>query len=657
MQNASEQGRPYIPSLANFSPLQTSRLQYVPTVPTALRSPKHTTVTAVPDVHEGGTPTTPDEVVAAFPSTHGAAPVRLACDGATAAPSGAPLRVGIVFCGRQCPGANNVVTGAWRCWWTGARAPPFCSFPHAHPPPSPLFAGLYDYLQALNPNHALLGFASGTEGLYAGNAIPLDAAGLALYRNQGGFHLLGRSVDMIRSPAQRAAAAATVTALKLDGLVLLGGTFTNTDAAHLAESFAAGGVPTTVIAVPATIDGDMRGGVETTLGFDTATKVYSQLVGTMGTDGNSAKKYWCWLRLMGRATSHIALEVALQTRPNLVLLGEDLEARRLTLTDIVHHCADVIAARAAAGKNFGVVLLPEGILAYIPELRSLIDEMNALFVAGVPQAAIPDRLTPWSRAVLAYLPPLIRDQLFLERESSGALQLSQVSTERLLAELTGDELARRKAAGTYKGKYATITHFFGYQARSSLPSNFDCAYGTALGATSAALVVAKRNGYMATVRGLAGPVEEWTPMGVPLVGELSLPPPGKVLRALSIESAPVDLQGAAMFAMKRVASKWQRGEAYTNPGPIQFDGPVAGAITATLSLEQTQASGRVAQIRRMLTEVRDAVSPSEGVTDEAIETARAGLVGLLRCIKGSTGNLSGLASGKPSSASLAGLTM
>ena len=367
-------------------------------------------------------------------------------------------------------------------------------------------------------------------GLFGQQCVELTAASLANYRNQGGYHLLGRSVDRVRSARDQEAALAACSALRLDGLVVVGGTYSNTDAAHLAEFFAARGSTCRVVGVPVTIDGDVHNNfVETTVGFDTATKVYAQLVGNMATDGNSAKKYWYFVKLMGRSVSRIALEVALQTHPNAVVLGEDIEARKMTLIDLVRETADAVCARAAQGKNFGIVLCPEGVISYIPELRTLIGELNQLVADGVDVAAMPARLTPWSQALLQYLPALIRQQLFLERESSGAVQLSQISTERLLAELVGDELARRRAAGKYNGKYAAICSSFGYQARCSLPSNFDCAYAAALGATAAALVAGGHGGYMATCRNLAGATEAWEPVGVPLTSMMAVPAPGVAL--------------------------------------------------------------------------------------------------------------------------------
>lgn len=300
---------------------------------------------------------------------------------------------------------------------------------------------------------------------------------IAPFRNQGGYHLLGRSVDKIRSPAELEAALTACAAQRLSGLVLLGGTFTNTDAAYLSEFFVSRGQPTRVIGVPCTIDGDMRSGmVETTLGFDTAVRLTAQLVGNLETDCNSAKKYVYLARVLGRERGHVALSVALKTNPNVLLLGEDLEARRQTLRDVVRELADRISARAAAGKQFGVILLPEGVVAYIPELRALIDEINALFAAGsTDPAKAKAELTPWSRAVLEYLPAAVQEQLFFERESSGAAQLSQISTEQLLVELVNKELLSRKAKGTTKVREPTARAWRTTLSHLSPPPLPECA--------------------------------------------------------------------------------------------------------------------------------------------------------------------------------------
>lgn len=606
----------------NYSELQLERLLYKPALPDCLANAAAISVvpgelTAAPSASDERT------LHSWLPHIVGKPLVSLSSSTAPAAVSAGRTRtVGVVFCGRQCPGGNNIVSG------------------------------LYDFCTA-SPDTRVIGFVGGTQGLFDGKYITITPELLASFRNQGGYHMLGRSVDKIRTATGQAAALATCTSLKLDGLVLVGGTFTNTDAAHLAEYFAAHQQPgsrTAVIGVPATIDGDVHSQfVEQTLGFDTATRVYSQLVGNMATDGNSAKKYWFFIRLMGRHASRIALEVALQTHPNAVLLAEEIEARKLTLTDVVNELADLVAARSAAGKNFGLVVLPEGLVQSIPELRALIAEMNALFAEGVTQDAVPARLTPWSQAVLSYLPAFISSQLFLERESSGAIQLSQISTERLLAELVGDELGRRKARGLFKGKYSSISHFFGYQARSSLPSIFDCSYGDSLGRTAAALALAGCNGYMATVRNLTAPVSEWKPLGVPLTAMMSVPAPGSVsaqayavlekrsalggeaLRGVRpvIESALVSVHSGPFKLLKARSPAWSLGELYRNPGPIQFySGPSSSADNVTLSLRHDNSDYlvRIERLRAALESCRDVCRP--GVSDSILDAALTGATSL-----------------------------
>jgi pyrophosphate--fructose-6-phosphate 1-phosphotransferase len=413
--------------------------------------------------------------------------------------------------------------------------------------------------------------------------------------------MLGRSVDKIRTPAELAAALAAATELRLDGLVLLGGTYTQTDAAYLAEAFLAAKSRCRVVGVPATIDGDLKGGaVEATLGFDTACKITAALVGNLETDCLSAKKYVYFARVLGRERGHVALEVALQTRPNVVLLGEDVAERRMTLMDVVRELADGISQRAEAGKNFAVVLVPEGLVSYIPELRTLMAEINAAHGGGGPaptRAAVEAALSPWSAAVLAALPPAVAAQLFLERESSGETQLSQVSTEKLLLELVSKELARRRvAAPALKAKGANcMGFFFGYQARSALPSNFDCALGAALGHTAVHLLAAGRTGYLAAVRNLAAPPAEWAPVGVPLASLLTVPLPGITCAAAarpSVVATPVDVRGAAFRAFRAASAAWCTGDKYANPGPIQFGGPCA--MLPTMTLEAEAQEGRKA---------------------------------------------------------------
>jgi pyrophosphate--fructose-6-phosphate 1-phosphotransferase len=401
--------------------------------------------------------------------------------------------------------------------------------------------------------------------------------------------MLGRSVDKVRTPAELSAALSAATELRLDGLVMLGGTFTNTDAAHLAEFFVQKGSNTRVVGVPCTIDGDIKSEyVETTVGFDTACRITAQLIGNLETDCNSAKKYVYITRVLGRERGHVALEVALQTQPNVLLIGEDVEARRMTLSDVVSEIANVVSSRAAAGKNYGVIMIPEGLVSFIPELRTLIDEINRSFAAGTTDVTkATAELTPWSRAVLEYLPENVRKELFLERESSGAVQLSQISTERLLQELVNNEINKRRAAGQTKAKGNNLMGFFlGYQARSALPTNFDCALGATLGRTAALLVAGGKTGYLASVRGTNKPVAEWEPLGVPLVALLTVPVAGAPIAPQAttgtsqgarpaILPAHVNVRGNDFRSFAALRDSWAASEMYISPGPVQYAGVTA----------------------------------------------------------------------------------
>ncbi|KAK1259681.1 Pyrophosphate--fructose 6-phosphate 1-phosphotransferase subunit alpha [Acorus gramineus] len=358
------------------------------------------------------------------------------------------IRVGLVFCGRQSPGGHNVV-------W-----------------------GLHDALKMHNTNSVLLGFMGGTEGLFAQKTLEITDEVLSTYKNQGGYDMLGRTKDQIRTTEQVNAALATCLALKLDGLVIIGGVTSNTDAAQLAETFAEAKCPTKVVGVPVTLNGDLKNQfVETNVGFDTICKVNSQLISNVCTDALSAEKYYYFIRLMGRKASHVALECTLQSHPNMVILGEEVAASKLTLFDITKQICDAVQARAEQDKYHGVILLPEGLIESIPEVYALLQEIHGLHKLGVSVDEISSQLSPWASALFEFLPPFIKRQLLLHPESDDSAQLSQIETEKLLAQLVETEMNKRQKEGTYKGKkFNAICHFFGYQARGSLPSKFDCDY-------------------------------------------------------------------------------------------------------------------------------------------------------------------------------------
>ncbi|PIA56960.1 hypothetical protein AQUCO_00700964v1 [Aquilegia coerulea] len=463
-----------------LSDLQKHRTLYEPEIPPCLQG---TTVR----VEFGDATSTADQSIShSFPHTYGQ-PLAHFLRATAQIPDAQVInehpavRVGAVFCGRQSPGGHNVV-------W-----------------------GIHNALKLHNSNNVLLGFLGGSEGLFAQKTLEITDDVLASYKNQGGYDLLGRTKDQIKTTEQVNAALATCKALKLDGLVIIGGVTSNTDAAQLAETFAEAKCPTKVVGVPVTLNGDLRNQfVETNVGFDTICKVNSQLISNVCTDALSAEKYYYFIRLMGRTASHVALECTLQSHPNMVVLGEEVASSKLTLFDLTKQICDAVQARAEQDKNHGVILLPEGLVESIPEVYALLQEIHELHRQGVSIDNMSSNLSPWASALFEFLPPFIKKQLLLHPESDDSAQLSQIETEKLLADLVETEMTKRLKEGTYKGKkFNAICHFFGYQARGSLPSKFDCDYAYVLGHICYHILAAGLNGYMATVTNLKNPVNKW----------------------------------------------------------------------------------------------------------------------------------------------------
>ncbi|XAR61495.1 Diphosphate--fructose-6-phosphate 1-phosphotransferase [Bertholletia excelsa] len=506
------------------------------------------------------------------------------------------IRVGVVFCGRQSPGGHNVI-------W-----------------------GLHNALQIHNPNNILLGFLGGSEGLFAQKTLEITDDILTTYKNQGGYDLLGRTKDQIRTTEQVNAAMAACTALKLDGLVIIGGVTSNTDAAQLAETFAEAKCPTKVVGVPVTLNGDLKNQfVETNVGFDTICKVNSQLISNVCTDALSAEKYYYFIRLMGRKASHVALECTLQSHPNMVILGEEVSASKLTLFDLTKQICDAVQVRAEQGKYHGVVLLPEGLIESIPEVYALLQEIHGLLGQGVSVDHISSQLSPWASALFEFLPPFIRKQLLLFPESDDSAQLSQIETEKLLAHLVEAEMNKRLREGTYKGKkFNAICHFFGYQARGSLPSKFDCDYAYVLGHICYHILAAGLNGYMATVTNLKNPVKKWRCGAAPITAMMTVKRYGRGPGASSIgkpalHPATVDLKGKAYELLRQNATKFLMDDVYRNPGPLQFDGPGADAKALTLCVEDQDYMGRVKELQMYLEKVRAIVKP--GCSQDVLKAA------------------------------------
>ncbi len=539
-----------------ISALERVRLSYTPSLPAVLRSSIDTV-----GLDEGpATRAVANEsaIRETFPDLFGTPGVRFEKDAATAR-RGA-LRVGVVLSGGQAPGGHNVITG------------------------------LYDALAGGSAGAEVVGFRGGPKGILEADYRVLTAAEIDAHRNTGGFDLIGSGRDKIETTDQLEACRDTCGRLKLDGLVVVGGDDSNTNAAVLAQHFVRHDQPTVVVGAPKTIDGDLKGGgIEASFGFDTATKVYAELIGNIERDARSAKKYWHFIKLMGRSASHVTLECALATRPNIALIGEEVRARRWTLEQLTDRVATIVRDRAASGLRYGVCLVPEGLIEFLPEIGVLISELNTLLAddAGIDRQPFDERrttlrkrLTPDSATAFFGLPERIQRQLLLDRDSHGNVQVSRIDTEALLVETVRGRLAAD--GGTFQAQ----THFFGYEGRCAAPSNFDADYTAAIGRSAAALVAHGRTGYICAVANLAQAPDSWTAGGIPLTSLMQMET-RKGRPTPVIAKALVDLEGAPFGAFERERKTWAREDAYVYPGPIQYFGPaeVVGRTTATLQLE------------------------------------------------------------------------
>lgn len=467
------------------------------------------------------------------------------------------LKVGIVLSGGQAPGGHNVITG------------------------------LFDALKKLNPASQLIGFLDGPNGIIKNKFIELTEEKIAPYRNQGGFDMIGSGRTKIETPEQFEAAVQTLQEHQLDGLVIVGGDDSNTNAAFLAEFCKNKELPTRIIGVPKTIDGDLKNAfIEISFGFDTASKIYSEMIGNLAKDSLSAKKYYFFVKMMGRSASHLTLETALQTHVNLALIGEEIAAQEKTLTDVVQSIADLICERAEKNKNFGIILIPEGLLEFIPECQIMIKELNRflaekqLIASQLGQSDSAERLSllkqnlsPAAFDCFSRLPEEIQKQLLLDRDPHGNIQLSKIETERLLISLVEKELSLRQKQGTYSGKFNPQPLFCGYEGRSGFPSNFDCQYCYALGHMAALLILHGASGYMCCLKNLTQSVENWEGIGVPIVNMLHFEMRKNKKQAV-IQKALVDLKGPVFAAFKQERDQWTLEDTYCCPGPIQFGGPI-----------------------------------------------------------------------------------
>jgi pyrophosphate--fructose-6-phosphate 1-phosphotransferase len=486
-----------------------------------------------------------------------------------------PLRVGVVLSGGQASGGHNVITG------------------------------LFDALKRLNPESRLFGFLNGPAGIIKNQQIELTSELLNSYRNQGGFDLIGSGRTKLEAQSDLEAAEKAVASLSLDGLVIIGGDDSNTNAALLAEYFCRKKVACSVVGVPKTIDGDLKNSaIEASFGFDTACKTYAELIGNLMRDALSAKKYYYFVKLMGRSASHIALECALQTHPNWTLIGEEVAQKKQTLEQLVSQLADLIASRAEAQKNYGVFLIPEGILEFIPEVKMLIVELNQLlagdsiYVAALEKLGSSEQkveyisrfLTPESQRCCRTFPTEIQAQLLIGRDAHGNVQVSKIETERLFIDLVKKELKKRAKLGAYSGSFSPQPFFLGYEGRACLPTNFDAQYCYALGHVAALLINQKKTGYICSIRNLHLPTEQWEAGAEPLTTMIGFEDRHGQTKPV-IAKAYVDLHGGPFKQFSAQREAWKMEDQYRYPGPIQFFGPTAltDATTITLQLEKNNS--------------------------------------------------------------------
>lgn len=547
------------------SPLQIARYSYAPKLPLILQKPIQSIVVKLGDPTEAESDQ--EGLRSLFPRTYGL-PIAEFAEGLNE-DAGTERTVGVVLSGGQAPGGHNVI------------------------------AGLFDGLRAANAESRLLGFLGGPSGITDNRTREITAEYLSGYRNTGGFDIIGSGRTKIETDEQFEAVARTCIEQSIDAIVVIGGDDSNTNAAVLAEYFLSRDIKTQVIGVPKTIDGDLKNAyIETSFGFDTATKTYAELIGNIGRDANSAKKYWHFIKLMGRSASHIALECALQTQPNVCIISEEVAARKQTLDQIVESIAAVVAGRAAQGENFGVVLVPEGLIEFIPEMGSLIREINDIlaqhaddFAArSTPEAQgelIASHLSSDAAPVFASLPPGIQQQLLMDRDPHGNVQVSRIETEKLLVEMVAARLKEMKASGSYKGSFSALQHFFGYEGRCAFPSNFDADYCYSLGYTAFALIANGLTGYIAGVRNLARPASEWKAGGIPITMMMNMEQRHGQQKPV-IRKALVEQKGEPFKAFAAQRDAWAETTSFVFPGAIQYYGPdeVCNQPTQTLKLEQ-----------------------------------------------------------------------
>ena len=554
--------------MTKLSPLQIERLKYQPKLPSSLQNG----VNSLELVEGSATQSVRDQeqIQELFANTYGKPTVTFK---STSTSSTSDVKnVGVILSGGQAPGGHNVI------------------------------AGLYDALKNANLSNKLYGFLGGPSGIIEGKYIEFTDEYIDSYRNTGGFDIIGSGRTKLETEEQFKSSLEVCRKLNISAVVIIGGDDSNTNAALLAEWFVKNNAGIQVIGCPKTIDGDLKNEqIEISFGFDTATKTYAELIGNIERDANSAKKYWHFVKIMGRSASHVALEAALQTQPNITLISEEVEAKKMSLSSIINYMSDIIARRAENGKNFGIAVIPEGLIEFIPEMGSMISNLNDIMASLESDSSfvnatssekfsiVESKLESENAKVYSSLPALIKEQLLADRDPHGNVQVSKIETEKLLIEMISEKLSEMKKAGKFSGKFSSQSHFFGYEGRCAFPSNFDADYCYSLGYNAFALINFGLTGYLSSVRNLTAPASDWIAGGVPLTMMMNMEKRHGEMKPV-IQKALVKLDGPVFKQLQDNREDWAMNDRYLFSGAIQYFGPssVADITTVTLQLERSK---------------------------------------------------------------------
>ena len=551
--------------MKELSPLQIERLKYQPKLPDTLKAGINNLVCVEKEKTEAVKDK--EQIKELFKNTYGQSIVEFAVSNDTK--KSEVKNVGVILSGGQAPGGHNVV------------------------------AGLYDALKQANPENKLYGFLGGPSGIIEGKYVEFDDKFIDAYRNTGGFDIIGSGRTKLETEEQFEKSLAVCKKLNISAVVIIGGDDSNTNAALLAEWFVANNTGIQVIGCPKTIDGDLKNDqIEISFGFDTATKTYAELIGNIQRDANSAKKYWHFIKIMGRSASHVAVEAALQTQPNICLVSEEVEEKKMSLNQIVEDICKIICKRAEKGKNFGIIIVPEGLIEFIPEMKDLISKLNDLthdlesdekyqnVRSEEKFTIIASKLDEANAKLFMSLPALIKAQLLMDRDPHGNVQVSRIETEKLLIEMIRTRLNELKDEGIYVGKFSDQAHFFGYEGRCAFPSNFDADYCYSLGFNAFALINFGLTGYLSSVKNLINPANEWVAGGVPLTMMMNMEKRHGAMKPV-IQKALIKLDGKVFKELEAMREEWAMNDHYLFPGAIQYFGPteVCDQTTVTLQIE------------------------------------------------------------------------